>query len=398
MKNSFTIDIQNTEFYRELMNFSSCSYLIIHKLNVVYLNLAAKAQFFIEDIFDSKYNIINVIKPVNEELLFQFLKSVENNVNSINSEFIELYNLDGKPENFIVKGKTYSKHPELIYLELIPTSKYPGTQFSYKLEYEKGLEKQSKGQQALIYLLEDFKAIQTELQTTNNRLKIVNEDLETFNYSASHDLKAPLRTINNYAQFLKEELEKNLEAEQKNMLDEVIVQSKKMSDLLDDLLRFSRTGNHQLEFSIIKMKKMVSSVVQELLTEDQKQFYTIEIQELPNAFGDYYLIKQVIINLITNAIKFTSEEENPKIIIGYKIHIDKILYFVADNGVGFNQSASEQIFKLFVQLKHSLKLKQGTGVGLAIVKRIIEKHDGELFVESELNKGAKIGFSLNKVL
>lgn len=250
-----------------------------------------------------------------------------------------------------------------------------------------------ESQTSMLALLEDLQLMQKDLKLANHKLNELNQDLQSFNYTASHDLKAPLRVINNYAKFLEEEISSQLNSEQQHMLSEIIDQSSKLSNLLVDLLRFSQTGIKSLKIDVIDMKELFIAIVSESLTAEQKNRFDIQIKDLPPAKGDYSLIKQVVINLVSNAIKFTNHLENPKIIIDFENQKDKILYFVKDNGIGFNSELSDEMFNLFGRLKNSAN-HQGTGVGLAIVKRIINKHGGQVFSHGEIGKGAELGFTL----
>ena len=257
-------------------------------------------------------------------------------------------------------------------------------------------KKVERGQQAMIFLLEDMKEIQKEIQTANQKMKVMNADLESFNYSVSHDLKAPLRVITNYSNFLTEDLTDTIGEESLAMLKEIEAQGKKMSQLLSDLLYFSRFGSAKLKTTKINMKELVSALFSEEFREnDQANKFEIIIDNLPIIYGDYPLIKQVIVNLVANAVKFSQHRDNPLIHVGFIENEVEITYYFKDNGIGFSEDKSSYIFGLFNRLNNSVKF-EGTGVGLSIVKRIIEKHNGSVYAKGVQGEGAEIGFVLPK--
>ena len=258
-------------------------------------------------------------------------------------------------------------------------------------------KKLKRGQQAMIYLLEDMKEIQKEINAANRKMEVMNADLESFNYSVSHDLKAHLRVITNYSNFLMEDLSGKIEEESFKMLKEIESQGKNMSQLLTDLLHFSRFGNAHLKKTKIDMKELVSALFsEELRVHDRADKFEIIIDNLPEISGDYSLIKQVVVNLVANAVKFTKNEEKPKIHVGFVENKNEIKYYFKDNGIGFAEEKSSYIFNVFKRLNNSVN-QEGTGIGLAIVKRIIEKHDGKVYASGISGKGAEIGFVLPKI-
>jgi PAS domain S-box-containing protein len=261
-------------------------------------------------------------------------------------------------------------------------------------ELAKKTKKLERGQKAMIYLLEDMQIVQRELRRVNASLDELNKDLESFNYSVSHDLKSPLRVITNYAGFLLEDLNDVLGKEQQQMLEEIVRQGNHMGELLKNLLDFSRFGNSKLNCVNISMKELFEAIVSEVLNQrDDAGRFNVVIDEMEDVKADYALIKQVVVNLVGNAVKFSADVEAPEIHIGCKKTGDDVAYFVKDNGVGFSPEKSDLIFELFTQLKTK---KEGTGVGLAIVKRIIEKHGGRVYAEGKTGAGAEFTFVLPK--
>ncbi len=231
-----------------------------------------------------------------------------------------------------------------------------------------------------------------ELEMQAALLSEKNKDLESFNYTVSHDLKTPLRTLVHYSDFLNMDLKEKVDGEQKFMIEEIQRQSKKMMQLIEDLLRFSSTSGRPLQKETIDMYLLFESIVNESLPPERALDYIIKIAQLPPIQGDYALIKQVVINLVSNAFKFSKLAESPSIEIGFRKEGSHLVYFVIDNGIGFSQDVADRLFDIFYQTKHDLN-NEGTGIGLAIVKRVIERHNGFVYAQSN-GQGAEIGFGL----
>lgn len=220
-------------------------------------------------------------------------------------------------------------------------------------------------------------------------------ELEAFSYSVSHDLRAPLRAITGFSGMLKDEFGKELNAEANRYLDVIQNGTKQMSQLIDDLLQFSRVGRVELQKITFDPTPIVEEIVQK---EKDRVDFKMEIvqNELMEIYGDPNMIKLVITNLILNAIKFSKSKESPKVHIG-SIEKDKeIIFFVKDNGVGFDMRYADKLFKVFQRL-HSTEEFEGTGVGLAIVARIVQKHGGRVWGESYPDSNTIFSFSLPKM-
>ncbi|TAH42322.1 MAG: PAS domain-containing sensor histidine kinase [Bacteroidetes bacterium] len=224
------------------------------------------------------------------------------------------------------------------------------------------------------------------------RVKQRTEELEAFSYSISHDLRAPLRAINGYAKMLEEDYNDLFDIEGKRLLNVVQENAKRMGVLIDDLLAFARLGRKKLAKSNIKMTELTEAAWIEV-TKSTTTKYTIKIDQLHSIVADRSLINQVMINLISNAVKYSSKTKGPKIEIKSEKESGSIVYSVSDNGAGFENEYGNKLFGVFQRL-HSPDEFEGTGVGLALVKRIIDKHGGKVWAKGELNKGAKFYFSL----
>ncbi|MGB1031030.1 MAG: sensor histidine kinase, partial [Flavobacteriales bacterium] len=248
---------------------------------------------------------------------------------------------------------------------------------------------------------------QEELQKANDNLELnvkertseLNEaikDLESFSYSISHDLKAPLRTVNNFSDVLMEDFLDDLDPKAQRYLSNVQKGAQTMSNLIEALLRFSRTGTKKLDVSILDIKLLVSDVFEELNVQVPDRTIKVEYSGDPQCQGDYDLIRQVFTNFIWNAIKFTAGEEITRIEIKAKPVGSLIEFSVEDNGVGFDMEYADKIFGVFQRL-HAADEFQGTGVGLAIVQRIVSRHGGKVTAYGEVDKGAKFTFTLPAV-
>jgi len=224
------------------------------------------------------------------------------------------------------------------------------------------------------------------------QLQAVNKELEAFSYSVSHDLRAPLRAINGYSKMLEEEYNTVLGNEGKRLLVKIGESAKRMSLLIDDLLEFSRLGRKEIHKSPIEMTEFFEATIGEINTMINHTA-VIKIHKLHSIDADKKMIKQVIINLLSNAIKYSSKSEKPSIEIRSYCEENEIIYCVSDNGVGFSNQYVDKLFGVFQRL-HLQADFEGTGVGLALVKRIIDKHGGRVWASGELNKGATFSFSL----
>lgn len=235
-------------------------------------------------------------------------------------------------------------------------------------------------------------------QMENDRtseLEAANRELGAFSYSVSHDLRAPLRAIHGYMNIFAEDYVGQLDEEAKKLVQNVLNNAKRMGQLIDDLLEFSRLGRKELMKSKVSMKTIVSSVWEELRKIDEKRNVEFILKELPEAKADNATIRHVWTNLISNALKYSSNREKTIIEIGFEEKEEDIVYYVKDNGVGFDMNYYNKLFGVFQRL-HSQEEFEGTGVGLAIVQRIIIKHGGKIWAESKLNEGATFYFSLDK--
>ena len=226
------------------------------------------------------------------------------------------------------------------------------------------------------------------------QLENVNKELEAFSYSVSHDLRTPLRAINGYSVMLKEDYEDKLDAEGIRILNNVIGNAKIMGQLIDELLAFAKLGKKELTLLKVDMKQLAETVAAELVHNEESGKYKINVDpSLPPAEGDGPMIKQAMMNLVGNAIKYSSKKQEPEIRIGAKVEPDRTVYYIQDNGVGFDMAYAGKLFGVFQRL-HSIEEFPGTGVGLALVKRIIDKHKGQIWADAVKGEGATFYFTL----
>jgi PAS domain S-box-containing protein len=225
------------------------------------------------------------------------------------------------------------------------------------------------------------------------QLQAANKELEAFSYSVSHDLRAPLRAIDGYTRILVEDYETSLDAEGKRICGIISAEARRMGQLIDDLLAFSRLGRKEMFTSKIDMKALAVSVFDELIRQEDQDRIDFQITRLPAVEADPALIRQVWFNLLSNALKFTSRKEHAVIKVGSKHSPDEYVYYVQDTGAGFDMEYIDKLFGVFQRL-HGESEFEGTGVGLAIVQRIIRRHGGRVWAEGEPEKGATFYFAL----
>jgi signal transduction histidine kinase len=235
--------------------------------------------------------------------------------------------------------------------------------------------------------------LEKRVRMRTEELQAVNKELEAFSYSVSHDLRAPLRAVSGYAMMLKEDYEESFDEEARRITGNIISNVKMMGRLIDDLIAFSRLGKREILRRDVDMKALAEVCVAELLLTWPEEKFSVVAGDLPGCRGDEDLIKQVWMNLIGNALKYSSLKEEPRIEIGSTKNAAGVIYFVRDNGAGFDMKYADKLFKVFQRL-HSQEEFEGTGVGLALVKRIIDKHKGRIWAESAPGNGAAFYFSL----
>jgi two-component system, sensor histidine kinase and response regulator len=248
--------------------------------------------------------------------------------------------------------------------------------------------------EAAIQRNKELTSAQESLRQLNVRLEESNRELETFSYSVSHDLRAPLRHIQGYTEMLTTEIENQLSEKARRFLKIITTSSQNMNQLIDDLLAFSRMGRVEMRETVVSLEKLVSEGIANLEMATRDRDIVWKITPLPAAKGDPALLRQVFANLLSNAVKYTRKRTPAEIEIGFfRGEAGELTIFVRDNGVGFDMEFAGKLFGVFQRL-HRAEDFEGTGVGLANVRRIIARHGGRVWAESVLNQGATFYFTL----
>jgi signal transduction histidine kinase len=243
-----------------------------------------------------------------------------------------------------------------------------------------------------IRILRQQEQTEVQLESFKKECDSLNKEFESFSYSISHDLRAPLRAIVGFSRMLHEDYHRVLDAEGSRILGVVQRNAHKMENLIDELLKLSRVGRKELARIVIDTPRLVQSTINEI-NNSVSHKSTIQIGALLPSFADYALLSQVWMNLLLNAIKFSSKKESPFIEIGCYTTETHIVYFIKDNGAGFDMAYADKLFGVFQRL-HKPTEFEGAGIGLALAQRIIGKHGGSIWAEASVNEGATFYFSL----
>jgi two-component system sensor histidine kinase/response regulator len=242
-----------------------------------------------------------------------------------------------------------------------------------------------------------------ERKVSEEKVKALNQDLakkleqlqslDAFNYSISHDLMSPLNSITGLTGLLQTMYPEKFDAEVLDIVNHIMGSVDRMSKLIKDLLLFSRQANAEINKVDVSMKQIVKEVMEEISLTMPIADAEIIIHDLPDAYCDNNMLKQVWVNLISNAIKYSQKKPQPRVEIGGMRDQDDFVFYVKDNGAGFNMAHYNKLFSIFQRL-HTENEFNGTGIGLAVVKRIVERHDGRIWAQSEIGKGSEFYFTL----
>ena len=258
------------------------------------------------------------------------------------------------------------------------------------LGMSRDISERKQAEDAVRHLNEELEA---RVQERTQQLEQANRELEAFSYSISHDLRAPVRAISGFAQIIEEDYGASLESEVARLFKVIADNAQRMGELIDDLLSFSRLNVHDMRRDPVDMTALAQSVIAESTMQASSTSDGFRLHELPPATGDESMLRQVLTNLVGNAIKFSRKTANPFIEIGATQDPDRVTYFVRDNGIGFDMRYAAKLFKVFQRL-HNPEQFEGTGVGLAIVQRVVQRHGGEVWAESQPGEGTTFFFSL----
>ena len=270
---------------------------------------------------------------------------------------------------------------------------FQGTKYQINSDKKQILDLLLSVYEAAIHRNEDLIEAQLQLQRSNENLISANQELEAFARTVSHDLRSPLSGVVGFATLLLSD-SKNMDDVAKNYIQWILESGYKMAQLIDDLLQYSRSGLADITLESVDLSKMASEIVADLKMRNPERIVNVNVQEDIVVNADQKLIQVVLNNLLGNAWKYSGKVENAEISFG-KVELEGITtLFIADNGAGFDMEKAEKLFSPFIRL-HSNNEFQGTGVGLSTVKRIIEKHNGSIWAESEKGKGAIFYFTIN---
>ena len=240
------------------------------------------------------------------------------------------------------------------------------------------------------------RVLNEELAKRSEELQAINKELEAFAYSVSHDLRAPIRHISGFTELLQKSVATVVNDRGQRHMSMILESAKRMGNLIDDLLAFSRIGRAETHKTMVSLQQLVQEAQSELAQETEGRNINWKVGKLPACYGDRSMLRLVLVNLISNAVKFTRTRPQAEIEIGSTNHKpDQIVMFIKDNGVGFDMKYVNKLFGVFQRL-HAPEAFEGTGIGLATVQRIVHRHGGRAWAEAALDKGATFYFSLSK--
>ncbi len=361
---------------RSLFENTQTGYLLMdNNFTIVEFNNLMSKYFSIADnkILKKNENILNNLINERQESLSKLLKAV----------------LNGEKLNYEISFSLPDGNPLWLDTRIYPVTNSEGKAIGVCMSYEDVTNRKIDEQK----IQELNKTLDKKVLERTSQYESLNKELEAFTFSVSHDLRAPLRAVNSYAQILEEEQKDKLNEDGQLMLKNIKNNGQKMGRLIDDLLAFSRLGRQEIKKVQVNMNDLASTALEEL-NRLFPNHAAIQLSPLPDVEGDYTLLYQVMLNLVGNAIKYSSKKEKPVIAIYAEQKEGKTIFTIKDNGAGFDMRFAEKLFGVFQRL-HSEQEFEGNGVGLAIVQRIINKHGGKIWGEGKENEGASFYFTLN---
>jgi signal transduction histidine kinase len=286
----------------------------------------------------------------------------------------------------------YSNRSHSFTEEIIELFQRLADDVSFALDFMDQSKRRSVAEQHLEKMNEE---LEQRVASRTRMLEAANKELEAFSYSVSHDLRAPLRSIDGFSQLLSKQIGDQLDATCQDYLQRVRRASLRMGELIDDLLKLSKVSRSELKLENVDLSQIAHEILDGLRANSPARQIEVEIQDGIKANADARLIRGVLENLLGNAWKFTSRQPQPRIEFGCREDAGKRVYFVRDNGAGFDMRYVGKLFGAFQRL-HKVEEFEGTGIGLATVQRIVTRHGGSVWVEAELGKGATFFFTLDQ--
>jgi light-regulated signal transduction histidine kinase (bacteriophytochrome) len=250
------------------------------------------------------------------------------------------------------------------------------------------------GMWGIVSNITERKRVEMELAERTKQLEAANKDLESFSYSVAHDLRAPLRAIDGFARIILRIQGDKFDKDTLDKFNVIRSNTHMMGQLIDDLLSFSRLGKKHMSLTILDMDALVRGAWKDMQYIGPDRNMMLAVNCIPSGYGDRALIKQVLINLLSNAVKFTKNRDTARIEAGGYADGNEVVYYVRDNGVGSDMEYHDKLFGVFQRL-HSAEDFEGTGVGLAIVQRIVHRHGGRVWAEGKMDQGACFYFTLS---
>jgi PAS domain S-box-containing protein len=357
-----------------------------------------RAEAFLNSIVENIPNMI-FVKEAKELRFVRFNKAGEALLGYSRSDLMGKNDNDFFPkeqaDSFIAKDREVFKEGKLVDIpeeaiqtrhrgmRILHTQKIPVCDMTGKPLYLLGISED----------ITERKQAEEEMRKLNQKLEAANKELEAFSYSVSHDLRAPLRHINGFVEMLKEHQGAGLDEKSQRYMNTIMNSAKKMGNLIDDLLVFSRMAKTEMRIGRVDFNDLIREVVNDFQTEVHHRDIVWKIDPLPDVEGDSAMLRQVWANLIGNSVKYTRTRERAEIEIGSKKEGKERIFFVRDNGVGFDSQYAGKLFGVFQRL-HRPDEFEGTGIGLANVRRIIYRHGGRTWAEGSVDHGAVIYFAL----
>lgn len=376
--NAEKVLIPHLEHLKSLTRDNSSQVVRIDSLTMLAMNRLTISQ---------KYIGLAAQKPLDNNALQLYTKEVKANMNRIRANISDIINTE---EGLLKVRKAetqknrdhFNLSVALIFTEIVLLLIGTLVSVIFYLHHRKKYEK------SILLLNADLANNVAELNNTN-------KELESFSYSVSHDLRAPLRIIDGFAKIMSEEYKNKLDDEGKRFIEAIRSNAQHMGQLIDDLLNFSRIGRQELTMHEVNMNDLVKSVISSFHILNKNDNTQIQIKALSACRCDENLIRQVWINLLSNAFKYSRKREQPLITISSQETETEVIYSIKDNGVGFDMEFADKLFGVFQRL-HKVSEYEGTGVGLALVSRIVTKHRGKVWAQSSLDHGAVFYFSIPK--